>query len=93
MTDQLPKPAIGNKLFFSSMNLERHDPQWFNRWLWLHYKEVNDRLVYLTLTCVTAYYHSITCLEQTGFSKSILWSFVCGFSFLNGWEHILILML
>lgn len=29
-----------------------------------------DCYVYLTLTCVTAYQHFVTCLEQTGFSVS-----------------------
>ena len=72
MTDQLPKPTIGDKSFFSSMNLERHEPQWFDRCSWLHYKEDKDCSTlpgsYLCNRLPCSILH-VTCLEWTGFTN------------------------
>ena len=59
MTDQMPKLAIGDKLLFSALTWKdvsgeasySAQPQWFDRWLWLHYKEDRDHS--LTLASVT----------------------------------------
>ena len=69
MIDQLPKPAIGDQCFFCSVNLRKiwASVVWqvFVASLW-----GRQRLLGVTwLTCITAYHHSVTCLERTGFSN------------------------
>ena len=47
----------------------------------LQRRQRSNVLFYLTLTCVTTCQHSITCLEQTGFSnlKDVIVKFTCIF--------------